>query len=133
MIFIDTGAFIGRYMAGDQYHDKASHAWDKLEKNHQRLFTSNLVIVETATLLTRQAGYGFAAQRVRNILDSRVIQILRPAEPQEREAIELLEKYADQRASFSDCLSFVLMRQTKIKTAFTFDEHFERAGFEIWP
>jgi len=30
-----------------------------------------------------------------------------------------------------DCLSFVVMRQLNLKTAFTFDRDFQAQGFEI--
>lgn len=91
------------------------------------------MINETLTLLARRASYAFAAERARNIFHSMDLQIFRPGPAEELEAAELLEKYADQKISFADCLSFALMRQAKIKRAFTFDRHFERAGFEIWP
>ncbi len=51
----------------------------------------------------------------------------------EIEAIHLFRKFADQRVSFTDCISFVLMKRFRIRTAFTFDQHFARAGFEVIP
>jgi uncharacterized protein len=38
-------------------------------------------------------------------------------------------KYSDQRVSFTDCISFVLMKRERVKIAFTFDRHFSLAGF----
>ena len=87
---------------------------------------------ELFTLLARRTTYRFAAERARNILDSTAIQILRPERKQEREAIELFAKYADQKVSFTDCVSFLLMKEAKIRQAFSFDRHFERAGFKLW-
>ena len=133
MIFIDTGAFIARYVSADQYHQQAVAAWSRLKEDRKRCFTSNFVLDEMFTLLARQAGYGFAAQRARNILDSQALRILRPGEGQEREAVELFEKFADQKISFTDCVSFVLMRQAGIRKAFSFDRHFILAGFDLWP
>ncbi len=46
--------------------------------------------------------------------------------------MDLFEKYADQRVSFTDCISFVLMRRHKIRQVFSFDRHFELAGFVVW-
>lgn len=48
-------------------------------------------------------------------------------------ALEQFTKLADQRVSFTDCVSFALMRRHRVRHAFTFDRHFEAAGFEIWP
>jgi hypothetical protein len=48
-------------------------------------------------------------------------------------AIGFFEKYSDQHLSFTDCVSFVLMKIKKIKRVFTFDHHFQLAGFQIYP
>ena len=42
-----------------------------------------------------------------------------------------MPKYADQRVTFTDCVSFAIMRRRRIRTAFTFDRHFEARGFEV--
>jgi uncharacterized protein len=133
VIFIDTGAFLGRYIAKDERHHQAMLSWSVLEKSKERLFTSNFVLDETFTLLGRRTGYAFAAARARAILSSTAITILRPTQRDEIEAVKLFEKYADQSASYTDCISFVLMRSNRIGRAFSFDRHFEMAGFEILP
>jgi len=87
---------------------------------------------ETFTLLGRRAGNAFAAQRARHLYASDILTILRPTDDDEREAIDLFEKFSDQRVSFTDCISFVLMRKKKINNVFSFDRDFERAGFWLW-
>lgn len=133
MIFIDTGAFLARYVANDQHHAQALLAWDELTQTRRRCFTSSFVLDETFTLLGRRAGYGFAAERARNILAAGTLEILRPEQRHEEPALSLFEKYADQQVSFTDCLSFILMRQSRIRKVFGFDRHFIAAGFELWP
>jgi len=95
--------------------------------------TSNFVLDETFTLLGRRAGYGFAAQRAKNIYASESLDILRPSREDEMTAISFFEKYSDQRLSFTDCISFVLMKSRKIKRVFTFADHFRLAGFQVYP
>lgn len=132
MIFIDTGAFVARYLQRDQYHQPALKGWERLARSGRRCFTSNFVLNETVTLLAWRAGYAFAAQRARLILSSQTVTILRPMEDDEHAAVEVLEKYADQAVSFTDCLSFIFMRKHGLSDAFSFDSHFERAGFQLW-
>ena len=132
MIFVDTGAFLARYVLADQHHAESLAAWENLAKDPRRLFTSNLILSETFTLLGRRAGYAFAAERARNILDSREMTVLRPTEEQERAALGWFEKFADQKVSYTDCVSFALMRHHRLPQAFTFDRHFHLAGFELW-
>jgi predicted nucleic acid-binding protein len=133
LIFIDTGAFVARHLSGDQHHDASQSGWTRLTQTRNRCYTSNLVIAETITLLARRAGYSFAAARGRNILGSETLRILRPGESEEKQALDLMEKFADQEVSFTDCVSFALMRREKISKAFSFDAHFRRAGFDLWP
>ncbi|MDX1494112.1 MAG: hypothetical protein R3253_08645 [Longimicrobiales bacterium] len=43
----------------------------------------------------------------------------------------LLRRYEDQALSFTDCTSFVVMRELALDGALTSDEHFRMAGFEL--
>ncbi len=133
MVFIDTGAFVARYVARDQHHRRALKAWKELSKRNWRCFTSNFVLDETFTLLARRSTYRFAVERARAVMMSETLSILRPSFEDELEALGLFEKFADQEVSFTDCISFVLMRGGRIKRAFAFDRRFGQAGFDLWP
>ena len=133
MIYIDTGAFLARHLSKDQYHDQANSCWNLIQKKGEACMTSNFVLDETFSLLGRRAGYGFAAQRARNIYASESLTILRPTKNDEMKAIDFFDKYSNHRLSFTDCVSFVLMQSKKIKRVFTFDQHFQILGFQIYP
>ena len=133
MIFVDSGAFYARFDRRDQFHRRAVSAWRDLEQGNDRLYTSNFVLDELLTLLGRRVGYAFAAERGRSIYASRSLEIVRPDAPAEQQALEHFEKYADQRVSFTDCVSFVLTKQHGIRRAFSFDRHFALAGFSLVP
>lgn len=133
MIFVDTGAFLARYLGRDQHHARAVQAWRHLATETPRPATSNFVLDETFALLGRWAGYAFAVERARALLRSDLLRILRPGEQDELDAIDLFEKYADLQVSFTDCVSFALMRRHGIEQAFTFDRHFSAAGSRPWP
>ncbi len=122
MIFIDTGAFISRYITRDQHHKSSVRFWNQIKDSGERLFTSNFVLDETFTLLGRRAGYSFAAKRAKKIYASNRFTILRPAESEEQKAISVFEKYADQEISFTDCVSFVL-RGSNRKTGRLLEHH----------
>ena len=133
MIFIDTGPFVARYVARDQYHSAAVDAWKDLARLGLPCYTSNFVLDETITLLGRRADHPFAAERARRIYASDRLTVLRPDADAETEAVALFTKFADQRVSFTDCVSFVLMRRQRIVRAFSYDRHFQHAGFRLWP
>jgi len=133
VIFIDTGAFLARFLSHDQYHPNAVAVWEQLRSNRESCLTSNFVLDETFTLLGRRAGYGFAVQRAKNIYASQALTIFRPDREDEINALQFFSKYADQHLSFTDCISFVLMKREKINRVFSFDRHFELAGFHLIP
>ena len=133
MIFIDTGAFLGRYLAADQHHDASVIGWERIRTERSPYCTSNLVLNETFTLLARMADGAFAARTGQLIYTASAIQILRAEKHDEQTALDLLDKYADQHVSFCDCVSFSLMKRYRIQNVFGFDHHFERAGFHLWP
>jgi len=133
VIFIDTGAFLARYLRNDQHHRSAVAVWKELGLNRENCVTSNFVLDETFTLLGRRAGYAFSVQRAKNIYASQALTICRPEREDEISALQFLGKYADQHISFTDCISFVLMKRKKINRVFSFDRHFEFAGFHLVP
>lgn len=109
----------------------ASQAWDRLQHSAERCLTTNFVIDETLTLIGRRAGNRFAGRVGRRLYRSRILEIHRPSLEDEITALGLLEKYADQGVSFTDCVSFVTMRARGIERAFGFDRHFRIAGFDL--
>jgi len=133
MIFVDTGAFVGRYISRDQHHEVAVRYWGEISRRRLRLCTSSFVLDETFTLLGRIAGRGFAAERARNIYASRVLRVLRPDDEVESHALEFFTKFADKNVSFTDCVSFALMKRERVRRAFTFDGHFSYAGLTVVP
>ena len=130
--FVDTGAFIAKEIAGDQFHLVARQFWAELEARGHRLFSSDHVLDESVTLIARQTTYAFAADWGRDALESG-IEWLRADDGDWKKALMLMRKYADQGVSFTDCLSAALMKRTGLKRVFGFDRHFEAMGFRVHP
>lgn len=128
MIFVDTGAFLALYLKRDQYHRHAHKIFRTLPRPFS---TTNHVVDELATLLGRIADYCYAADRIEDLYASESIEVLLSTRDDEIEAIRWMRKYSDKEISFTDCISFAIMRRTGIRTAFTFDRHFHDAGFEV--
>jgi predicted nucleic acid-binding protein len=129
MIFADTSAFIAHHSRRDQNHQIASEIWENLYETP--VVTTNHVFEETLTLLGRRIGCGAAAEIADLILRSAVIDILYTSRDDEEIALRFFRKCADQRVSFTDCISFAVMKHYRLHTAFTFDRHFLDAGFRV--
>jgi predicted nucleic acid-binding protein len=130
LTFVDTGAFLALHRKTDQYHRAALRLWPTME---QPILTSNHVVDELATLMGRLAGFRFAADRVEVLYSADNIEVLYSTREDELEALRWMRKYADKEISFTDCVSFAMMRRHRIRTAFTFDRHFRDAGFQVIP
>lgn len=131
MIFVDSSALVARIVVRDQHHGEAKRLWAKLESAPDACITTNLVISETLTLIARATTYEFAARQARELYASRALEIDRPDIRDEIEAVTLFARYADHQMSFTDCLSFSVMRRRGIRQALAFDRDFEIAGFEL--
>lgn len=130
MIFIDTGAFIAKYIENDQYHSSALKKWNRIiDKN--KLFTSNHIIDETITLLMRKTNSSFAVEKAKIFYQTEIFKILRSDVEDEIFALKLLEKYQKHEITFTDCLTIALMRRYNIKNVFTYDSHFKLFNLEI--
>lgn len=133
MIFLDTGAFVARFIQRDQFHQQAMSCWKILEAEKATIYTSNFVLDETMTLLGRWADYSFASKIAKNLYHSSPLVILRPGREDELDALRLFEKHSDQKVSFTDCISCVLMRKNSLTQIFTFDHHFSLWKFKTLP
>ena len=88
---------------------------------------------ETLTLLRIRLGID-AAERWWEQVDSssRVRwEYISPARAEK--ARGLFFRYRDKEFSFTDCTSFILMRELKVREALTTDRHFHQAGFGVRP
>ncbi len=132
-LFVDTGALVARVLPRDQYYRASGRGWNTLEDIEVKLFSSEHVLDEAVSLLSRQAGGDYAARWARDHLASEEIAWLNAGPDDWQEALRLLQKFSDQKVSCTDCLSFALMRREGISAVFGFDQHFELAGFELWP
>lgn len=129
-IFVDTGAFLAKEIANDQHHEVAMRVWKHLRGGRVAMLSSEHVLDEAMTLLARRTTYAWAAEWGRDALDSGIVW-LRADRTEWEDALRLMRKFADQAVSFTDCISFVLMRREGLREAFCFDGHFTAAGFRL--
>lgn len=132
-LFVDTGAWYALYNDVDDYHHQALAFLQELVGQKSWLFTSDYVFDETVTLLRARLGHKKAVDFGQWIRQSELVRML-DVDQKVREATwEMFVRYRDKDFSFTDCTSFVLMRQLRLTDAFALDDHFEQMGFVMWP
>lgn len=132
-IFVDAGAWYALADKHDANHRKAAGIYPDLLATHGRLITSNLVIAEAYILILHALGHAAAFAFLEKVKASPRIARVYSTETIESEAQTILATYNDQDFSYTDAVSFSIMKRQKIRKAFTFDRHFRTAGFLATP
>lgn len=131
MRFVDTSFWVALRFARDGRHPDARTIW---EDGPGALLTTNLVLGETWTFLTRRASHRAAIQFHDAAVRVPFLRIARIEEPLEAEAWRWLRRRDERSYSFVDATSFALMRKLRIREALAFDSDFSSAGFvEVRP
>ena len=130
-IFIDTSAFIALLRTEDDRHVRAESRLKGFGDGGIRWVTTDYVASETYTTLLGREGYRMAMEFDRQLqLGGWQMEWIDKA--RFVKAQEVFRRFnKDKRWSFTDCSSYVVMKELKIKQAFAFDEHFRQMGFEL--
>ena len=97
---------------------------------HQRFVTSDYILDETATLLRAHSHPQLAGDFLLNIKASMSCRIVWMDVELFNNTTRFFIQHGDQDWSFTDCVSFVVMRQMKLHTALIKDHRFRAAGFD---
>ena len=97
----------------------------------------NYILDELYTLLLAHIGYHIAVTYQREIdklINAEILQVIWIDEAIAYQAWQIFEKFnLDKEWSFTDCTSYVVMKQRGITEAFTLDHHFNQMGFIQYP
>jgi len=129
-IFIDTGGWVALKHKKDSYWQKAVTLHKTLLESGVHYVTTNFVMDETYTLLLHRAGHHIAVELGEEIRGSRLVSVICISPEPEEKSWQIFKQYSDKKFSFTDCTSFVIMKQRNIWEAFTNDYHFEQAGYQ---
>lgn len=96
-----------------------------------RLVTTTAVCLEVMDALSNQKLRPLAVRFWRDLQDNRLLIVVRLDDEILMRSTDLFSRRMDKDWSLTDCISFVVMTERRIRTALTGDRHFEQAGFEI--
>ena len=129
IIFIDTSGFYALLVKEDKMHQKAKDILHRAARDKQQFFTTDYVLDETATLL-RARGLSHHVSRVFDtVFASKVCTVAWMDHDRFSKTRTFFLKHSDQPWSFTDCASFIVMKEMKLSLALTTDAHFHEAGF----
>lgn len=130
-VFVDTAGFLSLWDASDEQHSRAVAVQAELVRKRRRFVTTDYVVDETATLLLVRHSHSAAVDFLRTASASSHLRVEWMDSNRFRDAVEFFSRHDDKEWSFTDCVSFSLMRELGIRESFTTDHHFRQAGFEL--
>lgn len=128
-VFLDSDALFALYVASDVHHKKAKQILKKLLEDKTELLTTNLVIQETATVISYRFGQKQAKDFLVRFSKIGVKQIFTNEGPTAK-AWEIFKKQKKKGTSFIDCANVAFCREMKIGKIFSFDKIYKRLGLE---
>lgn len=127
--FLDTSYIIALVNKDDDHHKKALTFSKEVDANKINIVTTEFILVEIADSLSKLKFRNeciITLQKIRR--DTFVFEL---SKEKVQKAWSLYEKMLDKEWGFTDCYSFVVMKELDIRQALSTDKHFEQAGFEI--
>lgn len=129
-LFVDTSAWFAFINRADPSHQGVAAL---LSRFKGRLVTSNFVFDETVSLCRYRLGHRPATSAGEILRSGAIADVIRITAQDEAAAWALFAARPDQRYSFTDCTSFILLRRLGLATVAALDHDFSTEGFEVLP
>jgi uncharacterized protein len=129
MVLLDTVGLLAVWDESDQWHKAAQESLLQLSASRTDLVSTAYILLECGNAAARRP-YRSAVSRLRQQLE-RGNRLLDPTTEDCQSAWKAYERGDANSAGIVDHVSFAVMRRLGITKAFTNDQHFQAAGFEI--
>ena len=129
-VFADSSFFCALAAKRDAVHDAALAAFDDLVDDDRLMVTTDYIVDEALTLTKARTNSTVALSLLDRIENSSAVILELISAVRFEAAKSFFRKHADHGYSFTDCTSFVVMRELNLTEALTTDRHFREAGFK---
>ena len=130
-VFLDTSYLLALVNAHDANHTRALQSAGSLATSRQKSVTTEAVVFELCNGLSRKFWRASAVQIVRALRENSDVIIVPTSPTLLNRSFELFADRLDKEWSLTDCLSFIVMQDQRLRQVLTTDHHFRPAGFEI--
>jgi predicted nucleic acid-binding protein len=128
-IFIDTSGFYALLVRADDRHEQARDAIRKAAKRSRRFVTTDYILDETATLLMARRCSSVIPAWFESVSASKACRVVWMDAERFEKAKDVFIKNIGKAWSFTDCFSFIVMRELRLREALSKDRHFRDSGF----
>jgi uncharacterized protein len=126
-VFADSSYFVALMSPADALHREAIRP----RPNSERLVTTAWVIAEVGSMLAKPPHRVLVVKMMERLRRDTTAELLPPDLATFDRGLDLFAQRLDKAWSLTDCISFVVMKDRKIRRALTGDHHFKQAGFEV--
>jgi predicted nucleic acid-binding protein len=133
LLFVDTAGWLMMADGSDPMHAGSVEARNGWLGGGGVLVSTDYVLDETLTILRMRLGLKAAEEWWRHFEGSTRVRWEWVGAERADKARAMFFRWRDKPFSFTDCTSFVIMKELNIKSALTSDRHFQQAGFEVLP
>ena len=126
MIFVDTSVWYAANVAEDEDHSRARQLF--LESTSD-FVTTDFIVDELMTLLVARNQRSVATRIGDGFLSGQYCRLIWVTEEDVRAGWQVFKSYVDKKWSFTDCVSYAVMKRLGIQEAFSLDEDFRQFGF----
>jgi predicted nucleic acid-binding protein len=132
-IFVDSAAWYPLMVRRHPQHRDFARELETRVRKGVRVVTTNLVVAETHALVLHRAGREAAINFVQTVRQTPNLVVSTTPELETDAVGQWLERFAEQAFSFTDAVSFAVMKARGIREVLTLDRHFGAAGFNVVP
>ena len=128
-VFLDSAYVIALAHSTDAYHDRAVDLAGTLAARRTVLITTRAVILEIGNALAKVRSRAAAVNLIERMQISPLVRVMPLTEELAARGWGLFRQRTDKDWSLTDCISFVVMQECRVRHALSSDRHFEQAGY----
>ena len=132
-LFVDTAGWVAAADAADPLSTRVRGERDEWLAGGGILVTTDYVIDETLTTIRLRLGLPAAEAWWQQVDGSSRLRIETIDVGRAERARSLFFRYTDKDFSFTDCTSFAVMKDLRLRKVLTLDHHFAQMSFELLP
>lgn len=129
-VLIDSDILFSLFNPLDVNHTKASKIFQKLLVNKREFWVTNLVLQESATLVSNKLSHKDALTFLERFWQIN-IKVLFVSEKLTGKSWEVFKQQPKNKISFIDCANVVIFKELTFNKLFSFDKFYQKFGLSI--
>jgi uncharacterized protein len=128
VVFADTSYYLALVNSNDRFHAAACRWTTDFAGTS---VTTAWVIAEVANSMCHASNRPFFLSLLRDLRTDARVMVIPPTAELFNRGLDLYSRRLDKDWSLTDCISFLVMEDRRLRDAATLDHHFAQAGFNV--